>query len=236
MYHMVSEHRTKARFNKLRVRPRAFAEQIKWLKEEGFRFVFASELADHGNLADRTVCLTFDDGYADNLAAADPVLEACGAKATLYLPEDRTGGWSSKKKAHHADDELSLEPKLTDEQVRTMLASGRWELGAHSATHANLPTLDQAEAFVEITGAREHFAAIFGATPMTFAYPFGLYSSRDAGLVYEAGYVAAMTTEPGIQSPDNWNLLELSRIKVSGKDSLFSFKLRINGGKRGLQK
>ena len=122
------------------------------------------------------------------------------------------------------------------EGVVFLLANGRWELGAHSATHANLPTLDQAEAFVEITGARKNFAAIFGATPMTFAYPFGLYSSRDAGLVYEAGYVAAMTTEPGIQSPDNWNLLELSRIKVSGKDSLFSFKLRINGGKRGLQK
>lgn len=236
MYHMVSEHRPKARFNKLRVRPKAFADQIKWLQKEGFHFVFASELVDHGNLPDRTICLTFDDGYADNLTVADSVLEACGAKATLYLVEDRTGGWSSKKKSHHADDELQQEPKLTDEQVRTMLASGRWELGAHSTSHANLPALGLEEAFSEITEARKRFVATFGVTPTTFAYPFGLYGSRDTGIVGETGYMAAMTTEPGIDSPANWDLLALSRIKVSGKDGLFSFKLRIKSGKRGLCK
>ena len=195
MYHMVSEHRTKARFNKLRVRPRAFAEQIKWLKEEGFRFVFASELATKKKFANCTVCLTFDDGYADNLAAVDPVLESYGAKATLYLVEDRSGGWSSKKKAHHEDDELQREPKLSDDQVRSMVASGRWELGGHTTTHANLSSLNDEQAFDEIAGAKKTFENSFGTEPMTFAYPFGIYSSRDINLVGKAGYLAAMTTK-----------------------------------------
>ena len=211
---MVSEHKRGARFNKLRVKPGEFKKQIHWLNKQGFQFVFASELATKKKFANRTVCLTFDDGYADNLAAVDPVLESYGAKATLYLVEDRSGGWSSKKKAHHADNELQREPKLSDDQVRTMLASGRWELGAHTTSHANLSSLE----------------------PMTFTYPFGIYSSRDIDLVSKAGYLAAMTTEPGIQSPDKWNLLQLSRVKISGKDSLFSFKHRIRGGKRGFAK
>ena len=45
-----------------------------------------------------------------------------------------------------------------------------------------------------------------------------------------------MTTESGIESPDKWNLQELARVKASGKDSLFSFKIRIKTGKRGFAK
>ena len=114
MYHMVRDPRPGARFNKLRVPPSVFEKQIAWLKDRGFTFVFASELAS-GDLPERAVCLTFDDGYEDNLLAADPVLERHGARATLYLVGDREGGWSSKKKAHHGDAELASEPKLSDE-------------------------------------------------------------------------------------------------------------------------
>jgi len=236
MYHMVSEHKPGARFNKLRVKPGEFEKQIHWLKKQGFQFVFASELATKKKFANRTVCLTFDDGYADNLAAVDPVLESYGAKATLYLVEDRSGGWSSKKKAHHEDDELQREPKLSDGQVRSMLASGRWELGGHTTTHANLSSLNDEQAFEEIVGAKKTFVNSFGTEPTTFAYPFGIYSSRDINLVGKAGYLAAMTTESGIESPDKWNLQKLARVKASGKDSLFSFKIRIKTGKRGFEK
>ena len=236
MYHMVSEHKRGARFNKLRVKPGEFEKQIHWLKKQGFQFVFASELATKKKFANHTVCLTFDDGYADNLAAVDPVLESYGAKATLYLVEDRSGGWSSKKKAHHEDDELQREPKLSDDQVRSMLASGRWELGGHTTTHANLSSLNDEQAFEEIVRAKKTFENSFGTEPMTFAYPFGIYSSRDINLVGKAGYLAAMTTESGIESPDKWNLQKLARVKASGKDSLFSFKIRIRTGKRGFAK
>ena len=34
----------------------------------------------------RYVCVTFDDGYRDNLLAAAPVLSEYGIPATIYLP------------------------------------------------------------------------------------------------------------------------------------------------------
>lgn len=235
MYHMVSPHRRGARFNKLRVPPEEFARQVGWLNEQGFRFVFASELVGSEAVPERSVCLTFDDGYEDNLTQADPVLAEFGAKATLYLVADRTGGWSSKKKAHHADDELANEPKLSDEQVRKMLASGRWELGGHTTSHANLAAIDSAEANQEIAESRDLFEKAYGVDSPTFAYPFGIYKPEHVELVRAAGYSAAVTTEAEIAAYPYVAPFEIPRVKVSGKDSLLDFKLRMRGGRRGLR-
>jgi peptidoglycan/xylan/chitin deacetylase (PgdA/CDA1 family) len=231
MYHIVREPVRGARFNKLRVRPAMFERQVKLLRDRGFTFVFASELFE-GELPAKPVCLTFDDGYADNLLAADPVLDRYDAKATLYLVEEREGGWSSRKKAHHADDELASEPKLADEQARSMAASGRWELGGHTRTHANLLTLSDDEARVEIASARSSFPERYGAEARTFAYPFGLFEEKHAAMVREAGYLGAVTTDAGVADLQG-DPMRVARVKVSGKDSLLDFSLRLRGGKRG---
>lgn len=235
MYHMVSEHRDGARFNKLRVRPVEFERQLDWLDRHDFTFVFASQLYSDDPLPERTVCITFDDGYEDNLTAADPVLARHNARATLYLVTDRSQGWSSRKKAHHSDDELLSEPKLSDDQVRALLNTGRWELGGHTETHANLCAVDDSAAQAEITGARDGFPERFGVVPETFAYPFGLYGPQHVEMVADAGFSGAVTTDAGIS---DWPLrrpFETRRIKVSGQDGLLAFILRMRGGRRGLR-
>jgi len=235
MHHMVREHIPGARFNKLRVPPEKFERQVAWLARNGFTFVFASRLFEGEPLPERAVCLTFDDGYADNLLAADPVLERHGARATLYLVEDRAGGWSSRKKAHHADDELASEPKLTDEQVRALLATGRWQLGGHTRSHPVLTDLPPDEAKEEIASARASFADNYGVTPPTFAYPFGIFDESHARVAREAGFIGAMTTDAGIPDAET-NPMATPRVKVSGKDGMLAFRIRMRTGKRGLRK
>lgn len=234
MYHMVRDHRPGTRFNKLRVPPSRFAEQLRWLSQNGFSFVFASQLFSDEPLPERCVCLTFDDGYEDNLTAADPILAQFGARATLYLVSDRRGGWSSKKKAHHADDELTAEPKLSDDQVRTLVATGRWELGGHTRSHANLMALPLDEAREEILASSIELQKAVSTRPKTFAYPFGLFNDDHARLVQEAGFVGAFTTEPGIAARPYRVPMQVPRIKVSGNDALFAFKMRMRSGRRGL--
>ena len=139
MYHMIRPRIPQARFNKLRVAPEMFEEQLRYLTENGWRFAFVSEL---DGLPDthKTVVLTFDDGFRDNYLAAHPLLVKYGAKATLFLVVDRfERDWSTVKKAHHDSGELMREDKLSDTELRAMLDSGAWELGAHSLTHALLP-------------------------------------------------------------------------------------------------
>lgn len=235
MYHMVQEHRPGATFNKLRVPPAQFEAQLRWLSEGGWHFALMSELTGPDPLPEKTVLLTFDDGYEDNLLNADPLLERYGARATLYLVEDRFDrDWSTSKKAHHDSGELMREPKLSDEQLVQMLASGRWELGGHTRTHANLATLDAAQREVEIGAARESLAARFAVPVNSFAYPFGIYGAPDVQAARVAGFTTAVTTVEGISRDLQAEALELARIKVSGKDSLRAFRLRLRTGRRGL--
>ncbi len=231
MYHMVSQHRPGAKFNKLRVPPEQFERQVAHLAENGWTFAHVSELKNA--LPDKTVVLTFDDGYRDNLEFAHPILARYKAKATLYLVEDRFDrDWSTAKKAHHDSGELMQEPKLTDAEVETMLASGVWELGAHTLTHANLPVTAPEQRAGEVIQGRTVLQQKFNQSIPSFAYPFGIYDTEDVRLAEQAGYDFAVTTEEGIDPLPYAKPLELKRIKVSGKEGLRSFTLRLRTGRR----
>jgi len=237
MYHMVTAPRSGARFNGLRVAPRVFEKQLQWLAQHGWHSFTVSELvAQAGRLPEKSCAITFDDGYADNLLQALPLLKKYRCKATLYLVVERSGrDWSTQRKAHHNEGELKQEDKLSDAQVEEMLASGCIELGSHSMTHANFSRLEATAAGRELVDSRKALEDRFGVSVRSFAYPFGLYRPEQLALVEEAGYTSAVTTREGIENPGSWNPLELQRIKISGKDNWLAFLLRMRGGRRGLR-
>ncbi len=123
------------------------------------------------------------------------------------------------------------EPKLNDLEVKQLVESGLIEIGSHTLTHANLNKLDDESCLKELTDSKQQLEELTGRTVTSFAYPFGIYSDRDVKFVKQAGYLNAVTTSEGIDGiqPD---FMQLQRIKVSGKDSLFAVKLRLKLGKR----
>ena len=234
MYHMIRGSLEGGRFNKLRVAPAEFERQLKWLVDNGWRFAFLSQLDTVAGQA-KTVVLTFDDGYLDNYAAAHPLLQKYGAKATLFLVVDRFDrDWSTTKKAHHDSGELMREAKLGDTEVRAMLDSGTWELGAHTLTHALLPDLAGVDKAREIRTAKANLEDTFATTVASFAYPFGIFGDDDATAVAAAGYRFAVTTDAGISADPVAEALRLKRVKVSGKEGALGFSIRLRTGKRGL--
>lgn len=96
MYHSISD-RPNAETRPLAVRPSAFAEQLSYLKENGFTPLTVADLVAslHRNngrsIPERPVVVTFDDGYADFHSEALPVLERHDFPATVFL----TSGWVS---------------------------------------------------------------------------------------------------------------------------------------------
>ena len=237
MYHQISHHIKGAKFNGLRVTPEMFEQQIAWLDEQGMNFVTMKQLLAYGDeIPPKTVAITFDDGYEDNYTYALKILKKYNACATLYLVIDRhDNDWSIHKKEHHNSGELVKDKKLSDEQVKKLIDSGIIEIAAHTKTHANLSQLNKTEKTTEICGAREKLQQIFNIEITSFAYPFGIYDRDDLELVKNCGFHSAVTTHDGIDC----NLLEpfeLKRIKVSGKDNFYAFKLRVRTGKRGWRK
>ena len=90
----------------------------------------------------RSVAITIDDGYADNLEIAHPILRRHGFSATLFLISGKLGGvadWSSRESATDG------RPLLSKEQALRLRSEGH-AIGAHTRTHRPLPTLAEEEA------------------------------------------------------------------------------------------
>jgi peptidoglycan/xylan/chitin deacetylase (PgdA/CDA1 family) len=235
---MISSHKKNAKFNGLRVDPIEFEKQIKYLVENNWIFFTMSQLIEKkDNLPKKSIAITFDDGYEDNFTNAFPILKKYNVKATIYIVVDRHDReWSSKRKEKNSSGELKNEPKLLDEQIVQLIDSGLVEIGSHTMTHDNLPTLSIEDKIVEIRDSKTMIEEKFKIKCNSFCYPFGLYDKEDVKIVKEFGYTNATITTKGIDDLSKSDLFELKRITVSGKDNLIAFKIKLKRGLRGLNK
>ena len=91
------------------VTPDNFAQQMDALSKYA-NPVHLSQLIEHlmtGSLPPRTVAVTFDDGYADNLYQAKPILEKYGVPATIFVCSGYLGGefwWDELERLTHSSD------------------------------------------------------------------------------------------------------------------------------------
>ncbi len=238
MYHMIRDAMPGKKFNSLRVTPEAFEKQIGYLHAKRWHSYTMSEaVVQKETLPAKSVVITFDDGYQDNLTHALPILKKYGFKATIYLVNDRHDrDWSGYRKAKNEGAGLKEEPKLSDDEVRELLQSGLIEIGAHTLTHANLKSLDETQSREEICHSKQQIEKKFQTVCNSFAYPFGLYDAKDEHSVAECGYTNAVTTEAGIADLRRCDLFKIPRVTVSGKDTFFAFVLKLRTGKRGVFK
>jgi peptidoglycan/xylan/chitin deacetylase (PgdA/CDA1 family) len=91
LYHRVSELPTDPQL--MCVTPRHFAEQLEILRKE-YNPIELRELTkgfQDGNVPHRSVAITFDDGYFDNLANAKPILERFDIPATVFVASGYIG-------------------------------------------------------------------------------------------------------------------------------------------------
>jgi peptidoglycan/xylan/chitin deacetylase (PgdA/CDA1 family) len=218
-YHRISDEQ-----DQLAVRPRRFREQMAFLAAQGFTVVDvprAAELLAAGELPPRTIGLSFDDGYLDNAERALPVLAEHGFAATVFLASAITdgrvrAGWYERQP-----------PFLSWDDV-VALDGGSLGFEAHTVTHPSLVALDDEQARAEIEGSKRELADRLGREVTAFSYPAGLYGARERRLVAEAGFRAAVTTEPGPNRPGD-DLLLLRRVQVEARDSLLDFRARVAG-------
>jgi peptidoglycan/xylan/chitin deacetylase (PgdA/CDA1 family) len=115
----------------LSVTPARFAEHLEVLREHAtpMRLGDLSWVVREGNLPDRSVVVTFDDGYFDNLRNAKPLLERYDVPATVFV----ASGFVGQKREFWWDelDRLLLQPGKLPEDLQ-LSVNGKtyhWELG-----------------------------------------------------------------------------------------------------------
>lgn len=147
----------------------------------------------------RTVAITFDDCYRDNLFAARVLAEyglpACFFVPTAFVGTDHVFEWD-----RHIGRPM---PNLTWDDVREMARLGH-EIGSHTHTHADMAVVSAEQARFELGESRRHLEKELGLPIRWFAYPFGgknNFRPERLGLVKEMGYEACFSGHGGFVRP-----------------------------------
>lgn len=259
MYHSISDDPESGvhPYYRLCTTPRRFAEQMRWLADNGYRGVTVTEglawLAESSVeiqnpqskfLYLQPVALTFDDGFHDFFANAFPVLQEFGFSATLYLPTAFIGNtrraFSPSSVSGPRSSVLGSQfavlrpcPCLIWSEVRELHAAGI-EVGSHTATHPRLVDLPWQQVESELRDSKLEIEDRLGAAVSAFAYPYAFpearrdFCSRFAELLAETGYDSNVTTRVGRNHPGH-DLFRLNRLPANSCDDAWFFRAKLEG-------
>ncbi|MFG2308562.1 polysaccharide deacetylase family protein [Streptomyces sp. NPDC048566] len=191
MYHSVGD--TSDDPYRITVSPDRLDQQFGWLRRRGLRGMgMADLLAARARGEGRDlVGLTFDDGYADFVETALPLLRRYGFGATLFVLPGRLGG-------ENGWDPLGpRKPLLSRQGIRVAAASEGVEVGSHGLTHVDLTRADDALLHAEVAESRALLAELTGAPVEGFCYPYGTLDARVVSAVRDAGYGYGCAIDPG---------------------------------------
>ena len=191
-----------------RVGPGRFERQLDILRRHGYRSIGLEELlAWHRRkltLPEKSLLLTFDDGYLDNHRLAFPLLKKYGFRASFFISASA----------------LDEEGMMGESEIADLKAGGM-EIGSHGFTHRILTGKSRLFLNRELEGSREllekrlNFRVDFYSLPRGYA-PSGLTKEGK-----RAGYRGICTSIPGLNAvttdPFRWKRMPI-RTGIADKD------------------
>ena len=182
LYHRIAE--PEHDIYKLSVSPENFENQLIYLSEK-FKIISLSELANSlksKRLNKDCLIITFDDGYADNLYNALPILEKHGIPATIFVITGKIGDstpffWEESALEKDRGRCVNLE------ELKKLSSSKFIEIGAHTVNHLKLSGIGAEEQDKEIAGSKQTLNKLLDIPISSFAYPFGGKEAFDEDIV-----------------------------------------------------
>ncbi|MDP2265874.1 MAG: polysaccharide deacetylase family protein, partial [Thiobacillus sp.] len=143
-----------------------FCDQLDFLADEGYATPTMGELATvpAQQWTGRTVTLTFDDGYADNLAACEE-LQKRGMRATWFIVSGSVG-----QAPRWPADGRPQGRLLNASELCAMQQSGM-EIGSHTVSHVRLTEVDDVRLMQELVDSKVALEEMLGNAVNSFAYP-----------------------------------------------------------------
>lgn len=189
-----------------------FEEQMCYLQEKGYQTLFFSELK--GELPEKAVIVSFDDGFRSVYENAAPIMEKYGIQGNIYLP------------TAYIDNDSKF---MTWEQVKQLHGKGAFQMQAHTHDHLDVRTLDAEGMQTQITASDRLFSEKLGYLPEAFCLPFGTYDRRSAKIIQDTGrYAYILGSYYGGIGAGKCNGV-LPRIGISNDDTLETFIDKLEG-------
>ncbi|WP_329064776.1 polysaccharide deacetylase family protein [Streptomyces sp. NBC_01429] len=208
MYHSVADPTDDP--YRVTVSPGRLERQLRWLRRRGLTGVSMDELlrARAAGRGAGLVGLTFDDGYADFVESAVPLLHRFGFTATVFVLPGRLGG------TNEWDGLGPRKPLLTEDGVRAAADAGM-EIGSHGLCHTDLTAADDEVLARDTAHSRALLRDLTGHEVAGYCYPYGTVDARAIEAVRAAGYAYACAISPGPLT----GVLALPRIHVGEQDT-----------------
>jgi len=211
----------------LAVSTKNFERQLRMLIRRGYRGATFSD-AVLAPAFEKTIAITFDDGYASVRDRALPILSELGLPATVFVPTTFVGldgpmSWTGIDQWVGGAFEAELMPMSWDD-LRSLVAKG-WEIGSHTCTHPHLTRLDDNALRTELRRSRAHCEECIGVECRSVAFPYGDSDERVVRAAAEAQYAAAATLPRRFHT---WQPLAWPRVGVYRNDSRLAFRAKIS--------
>jgi len=208
MYHSIAYEKD----NAVRLPVEKFEEQMKYLKDNGYYTITLTDLYDYlmknTPVPEKSVVLTFDDGYEDNYITMFPILKKYNFKATIFVI------------TANIDKDVR---NMTSKQLLEMEKFGV-DIESHTVNHEHLKELTKNEQLITITQSKNDLEKMLNKKINFIAYPYGEYNKSTLEVTKEAGYTMAFTTD-GRWSTKKNGIFSLDRVYIS---SAFDMKVFVD--------
>jgi len=199
-----------------------FAQQMEILATQASVLAIDDAVERLANGHDLTghVVVTFDDGTADFVDEALPVLEQHGIPATLYVA------------TAHIEDRLDFPDEgrpATWSGLAECVETGLVTIGSHTHSHALLDRLPAHEIAAELDLSIELLRERLGIDPAHFAYPKALCPSVEADAEVRARFASAAVAGTRA-NPAGTDVHRLARTPVQSTDGDRWFARKLAGG------
>jgi len=219
-YHSIADEFINGEYAQMTTPKDLFEYQMRFLHENNYRSISCEDmvmsLISKKEIQPKSIAITFDDGFKDNLTNALPVLKKYGFKATIFL----TTGFVGKNKDY-----------LSWKDVDELLDSGLICFGLHTCMHKKLSGLSDAELDDELGLSKRILEEKTKRPVNIFAYPFGSYGSfceKTVRVLKEKGYKAAFTTIAGTNTAET-DMFRFRRTRISWYDDPAEFPKELSG-------
>ena len=153
--------------------------------------------------------ITFDDGYKNWVDNAVPILKRLGLRATFFissgfvdLSTKEATDFSRMKLGRMVAQKGDVQG-LNSKDLRILIENG-FTVGGHTIYHRNMNLYKDKNSLInEILEDKKRLEEMAGDRIKYFAYPRGICSNPNINLptvLKEAGYVGAVTTDPGFNT------------------------------------
>ncbi len=236
MYHHVNPNKG----DMVTVTPEVFERQMEYLHKAGYRTLKIDELISYINGAltfkEKTVVVTFDDGWLDNYLYAFPVLKKYKINATIFIVTDKTEKASENMIQVPSNIPTHKESKSLMENGEERRVVLNWELireiqnsvlvdfYSHTKSHARCDRLSEDELLDELGGSKKIIEERLGRPCPYLCWPDGKYNDVAINIAKDVDYKAIFTTDRGIVKM-GFDLFAIKRIVI--KDNSAWFKKRV---------